>query len=393
MEVAEVKKSTHKVEVVRIKPEVHPNADKMWIAKVYGYVCCIAKEDWGPRLVDGECLAAYLPPDSLAPVIKPEFSFLADQAKADGFARIKAKKLRGVVSFGLLVPAPAGVKEGDDIADMLGVGHYEPPLPGQKKGGFFMGGEVTSGPTITTYKYDVDAFRRYNHLFVAREKIMVTEKLDGCNSRYVFNEDTMYCGSRTEWKKEFPNYDHLSVGYLVEKGMEFEKAVEVMDKLMSGTKKKNLWWQILEKTPTLEKFCKDNPGLVVYGECFGQINNIKYGLPDINRFAAFDVLKEGRWIDAVESRDMLVNAGVPVVSLVGIMDYDFDTVCNLAEGKTLVSDAKPKTIREGIVIKPLQERWDPRVGRICFKAVSSAYLEKNFEEAPITSEDEESIMV
>ena len=71
--IVEEEKSTHKVEVVKITPETHPNADRMWLAKVYGYVCAISKTEWGPRLVNNECLAAYLPPDSLVDVTRPEF--------------------------------------------------------------------------------------------------------------------------------------------------------------------------------------------------------------------------------------------------------------------------------------------------------------------------------
>jgi tRNA-binding EMAP/Myf-like protein len=50
-----------------------------------------------------------------------EFAFLA------GHERIKVKKLRGIVSQGLLVKAPSHAKEGDDVMADLGVRHYVPP--------------------------------------------------------------------------------------------------------------------------------------------------------------------------------------------------------------------------------------------------------------------------
>ena len=38
----------------------------------------------------------------------------------------------------------------------------------------------------------------------------------------------------------------------------------------------------------------------------------------------------------------------------------------------------PKQIREGIVIKPLNERWDDEIGRVMVKSVSEVYkLRKN----------------
>ena len=58
------------------------------------------------------------------------------------------------------------------------------------------------------------------------------------------------------------------------------------------------------------------------------------------------------------------------------MPYDFDTICELAEGPTLVKHAKEGTIREGVVVSPIEERSDPHLGRCKLKVVSGAYLEK-----------------
>lgn len=379
-------KSTHKVEVVPVALEKHPNADSLSVVRAFGYTCCVRTADW-----QGVGLAAYLPPDSVVDVRRPEFAFLADQAKGDGRARIKAKKLRGVVSFGLLVPAPDGAREGADVADRLGVTHYEPPLEHEKgQARLFLGGETAPSPRLPSvgFKYDVDAFRRYHHLFTPGEPVVVTEKLDGANARYVWHDGRMHCGSRAEWKKEFPSYDHLTVDGLVAQGLDAEKARDVLDRLHAKPKQRNLWWDVLSRTPALERFCRDHPDVVVYGECYGNVNAIKYGLPDGNRFAAFDVMRGGQWLDAEPARDLLFAAEVPTVPLAaftvgdvgrGTFDhvaYDFDAICALAEGPTLVAGAAPGTIREGVVVKPARERSDPHVGRVCFKAVSGAYLEK-----------------
>src|SRR5262249_25793278 len=160
------------------------------------------------------------PPDSLVPVDRPEFAFLADKAKQDGQARIKAQKFRGVVSFGLLVPAPAGAQIGDDVAELLGVEHYEPPLAGESgKKELFTSGGVADTPGVYPTKDDVVAFRRYHTLFTPGEPVVVTEKLDGANARYVWADGRMHCGSRTEWKKEYPDYSHVTVEGLVAKGL------------------------------------------------------------------------------------------------------------------------------------------------------------------------------
>ena len=52
------------------------------------------------------------------------------------------------------------------------------------------------------------------------------------------------------------------------------------------------------------------------------------------------------------------------------------TFYEVAEGHSLVPGAKSGTIREGVVVKPIKERWVESIGRLCLKVVSGAYLEK-----------------
>jgi len=183
--------STHQVEVVRVRLEPHPNADRLSVVRVYGYQVCTASAEWrerppagtDPETGESYWLGAYVPPDSLVDVSVPAFAFLAPKAKSDGKARIKAVRLRGVQSFGLLVPAPGGAAEGDDVADVLKVEHYEPPLPGEAGSPgdrLFAGAESASAPAVDPPKYDLEAFRRHHAAFAPGERVVVTEKLDGC---------------------------------------------------------------------------------------------------------------------------------------------------------------------------------------------------------------------
>ncbi|MBM4258012.1 MAG: hypothetical protein FJ147_19230 [Deltaproteobacteria bacterium] len=75
-------KSTHRVEVVPVQLEAHPNADSLSIVRIFdGYTCCVRTADWQ----DGQ-LAAYIPPDSVVDSTRPECAFLA------GHERIKVRK-------------------------------------------------------------------------------------------------------------------------------------------------------------------------------------------------------------------------------------------------------------------------------------------------------------
>lgn len=373
---------SHKAEVVPVVLEKHPNGDNLSLVHVHsGYQVVVRTQDWL-----GVDQGVYVCPDSLVNTLRPEFSFLNADARPDGKARIKARKLRGVVSFGLLVPAPDGAKVGDDVTIPYEVEHYQPPEESDEVHGIKLGsGEACFGPNVFTVKYDIENFRKYaSQVFTPGEPTFVCEKLDGENSRFVFHDGQMYCGSRTNWKRQYPTREHVTLDNLVRQGVPEDKAKEIVERIHSGPSLKNKWWAVLEKTPELEQFCREHPGMVVYGELYGGVGGFGYGSPGNLRFAAFDVLHGGRWVDAVESRLMLENAGVPCVPLLNSrvdsdiqpIPYDLNKLCEMAEGFTLVKGAPPDHIREGVVVKSWKERHEYNIGRAQLKIVSFAYLSK-----------------
>ena len=374
-ECAEREKSTHRVEVVPVRLEKHPNADRLSIASVFGFTCVVNSEQWA-----GKTLAAFIPPDSLVPINREEFSFLADKAKSDGMARIKAMKIRGVLSFGLLIPAPDGAQEGDDVAELLGVKHYEPAIGGNKdRGGLFMGSEVAKAPNVYHVKYDIDSGRRFAaDVFTAGESVYVTEKIHGANARYVWHDGRLHCSSRTEWKKEYPDYDHVTVDSLLATGkVDAQRAEEIVARLRSQPKQKNIWWQTVDKHPEIREFCERNPGVVLYGEVYGAVQDLTYGhiKGDIS-FAAFDMLSDGKWLNPDTFMEACQRYGVPMVPVMAWpMPFDFDRICAMAEGQSTVIGAK--NVREGVVVKPAVERWYPTIGRVVLKWVGAGYLEKS----------------
>ena len=130
--------STSECEVVRIgKIEKHPNADSLSITKIYDYPVIIKTEEWN----EGD-LAVYFPVESVLPDVSV-FQFLwKEKENPSPKARmVRAIKLRGIFSMGLLIPMKKlytsfpGLsldfewKEGDNLAEHLGVYKYEPPEP------------------------------------------------------------------------------------------------------------------------------------------------------------------------------------------------------------------------------------------------------------------------
>ena len=329
--------STHKVEVVPVALSKHENADTLSVVSIFngGYNVCVRSSDWV-----GKTLGAWIPPDSVVDVTRPDFSFLAKGTKTKH--RVRAVKLRGVQSFGLLMPAPEGSQIGDDVAEYYGVEHYEPELHGA-----CTGGEAEQAPAELSQlpKYDVDAMRRYSTIFRPGELVMVTEKIHGANSRFCFMDGRMWCGSRSQWKRQ-------------EEG--------------------SIWWKALNREPSIQCFCERWPGYVLYGEVYGAVQSLTYGCGRGEiRFAAFDILRsDGTFVNAREFRTTCENYEVPLVPLIrGSMAFDFEDVCKLAEGGSLVPGAKH--IREGCVVRPMVERFHQAIGRVQLKVVSATYLEKN----------------
>src|SRR3990172_1357654 len=239
-------KSTHKVEVVPIVLEPHPNADSLSIVHIFGYTIVVKTEQW-----EGINLGAYIVQDRIVDITRPEFSFLTNP-------RIKVKKLRGVVSMGLLMPAPPDAQIGDDVAEFYGVTRYETPE------NLSTGGEVGPTPSGIYYKYDVDTYYRYPNIIQEGEEVWVSEKIHGSNGRYVFQDGEMYIGSRSEWKKGEGN-------------------------IWAGALKQNTW---------IEEWCRTHEGFTLYGEVYGWVQDLRYGHgPGKYGFRGFDILHRGRWLD------------------------------------------------------------------------------------------------
>jgi len=368
--------STHKAECFRIERlDKHSNADTLEIAHCAGFQTVVKQGTYNV----GD-LVTFIQPDSLVPVNHPEFSFLAKEAKEDGFARIRARKLRGVLSFGLLIPAPEGAQEGDDVAAQLGIRHYDPVIRKQSQAkGLFLGGEIASGPNVYHVKYDLESGRRYAQtVFVPGEPVWITEKIHGANARYVFHEGKMYCGSRTEWKKEYPDYSHVTVERLLATGkVDEERAISIVDNLRNKPKSKNMWWKALDDTPALRNFCEANPGVMVYGELYGAVQELRYGCKDGEiKFLAFDMMANGQWLNALAFYTLCLSYAIQHVPVLAAgSPFDFDKICEMAEGKTTVAGADH--VREGVVVRPSIERTNEKIGRVCLKWVGCSYLEKS----------------
>lgn len=323
--------SIHTCDTVEVKLEPHPNADSLSIIRVGGWQCLVKTTDWK----DGD-LGIYIPPDSIVKTNRPEFEFL----KRDGSdtERIKAKKLRGIFSVGLLIPAPEGAKVGDDYMEYLEVEHYEALLP------LTTGGDNVKPPAGVFPVYDVENFNRYPNVIQPGEHVIITEKIHGCSARFTWQKDQIYVGSRKSWKKQ---------------------------------DEKNVWWKALAQSPWLEIWCKRYSELALYGEVFGRVQSLQYGAsPNEFKFRVFDVWhkQELRFLNFDEVV-ALESFGLRYVPLLYNGPFDEEMARKLAEENTSITAAQH--YREGVVIKPIIERRDGVVGRVILKIISNRYLWKS----------------
>ena len=171
--------------------EPHPNADRLELAQVLGYTCVVRKGQFEP----GQQVV-YLPEASVLPEwLCRALNLWSDEdgkgrlAGPEGL-RIKAIRLRGTVSQGLLYPVTEGrsgsclaleggalrpLEEGAagaEIAAALGVVKYEPPIP------VAFEGEVVSAHGHTV-RIDIENLQAYPHAIQPGEQVVMTEKLHG----------------------------------------------------------------------------------------------------------------------------------------------------------------------------------------------------------------------
>ena len=325
--------STHGVNVVEIgEVRPHANAERLEIVPVGGWQAVVKKGQFSP----GD-KAIYIEPDYMVPTEREEFSFLAKDGRTQH--RLKAVRLRGVLSFGLLIPVPSNlgdVRPGDDVMAALGIERYEPPVK-------LAGADdlpADQYPRVHALKFDVESFQRYPLLFEPREPVIITEKLHGANARFLVLDGMFYIGSRTRWlKTDIPH----------------------------------AWKSASDADPRIRDWCERNPGVVLYGEIYGAVQSLKYGAKQGEvRFAAFACSRNGEWVNT----DLLLNdAAIPSVPVLYRGPFDASVMAALAEEDSAVEGAPSGHMREGVVVVPQHERYDLQVGRVVLKHISNRYWE------------------
>lgn len=122
----------------------------------------------------------------------------------------------------------------------------------------------------------------------------------------------------------------------------------------------------------LDHFAKDHDRVILFGETFGRgVQSFHYGHRSGLGFCAFDLMVGERYLDWPELKDALQRFAVPSVPVLHEGPFDVATMKACANGKTAFDDTH---IREGVVLRPMRERFDERIGRVVLKYVSDEFL-------------------
>ncbi|MFE0462159.1 RNA ligase (ATP) [Kitasatospora sp. NPDC058965] len=345
--------STLRVTAERLTVLDHPNADALELAQVGLYRAVVAKGAYR----SGE-YAVYIPEQAVLPAGLIEELGLTGRLAGGEANRVKAVRLRGELSQGLVcrpraldgVDLADAAGRGTDFAERLGITKWRPPIPTA------MSGEVETAPDLLPW-VDIENLQRFPGVFEPGEPVVLTEKVHGSCCLLTFHA----ADGRVQVSSKGIGAQHLA---LREDG-------------------RNLYWRAVRAhgvaEVAAELAARLGAGRVgVFGEVFGAgVQDLDYGSSartELPGYAVFDVsaVIDGqlRWLPAAE----LVGDRLPVVPELWRGPFDPAVVLEHASGRETLS-GRSLHLREGVVVRPVTERHSPLLGgRAIAKAVSPAYL-------------------
>jgi RNA ligase (TIGR02306 family) len=345
--------STLRVTAEVLTVHEHPNADALELAQVGLYRAVVAKGAYRT----GET-AVYIPEQSVLPADLIEELGLTGRLAGSNADRVRAVRLRGELSQGIVcrpkaladVDLAQAALDGTDFAERLGIVKWVPPIPPT------MNGDVESAPDLLPW-VDIENIQRFPGIFEPGEAVVLTEKLHGsaCLLTYFAEDGRVQVSSKGFGAKS----------------------------LALKEDPRNLYWRAVRGhgVPEAAARLAERLGarrVGIFGEVFGAgVQDLTYGADGRRNtlgYAVFDVSAEidgtVRWLDAAE----LLDGELPLVPRLHEGPYDIERVLELASGRESVS-GRGLHLREGVVIRPATERYSTVTGgRAVAKAVSPAYL-------------------
>lgn len=324
-----------RIEVVEIAEVLdHPDADRLDIIKVkdMDYVCVSQKGNYKP----GD-LAFYFPVDSVLP------DKWVEEFGIRGFYhnRIRAARLRGIFSEGLLIPVekywPKEIstlpRRGAEVTGVFGVTKYEPPIPVE------MAGQVLRPLRLEENFDSPEHFKRYNHLLEEGEEVVITEKLHGTNFCVMYDGSTTFSGSHNNWMIDDEN------------------------------NARNVYIRVVKEYPELSTI---HEKVHLIGEIVG-VQDLKYGCKNGSiDYAIFAAKVNGRYLNFDEFQDLCNKYKLKMATVLYRGGYSKEKVESFNKCDSVWPGANH--MMEGVVIQPVTERIPMQLNkRLVLKYISERY--------------------
>jgi RNA ligase (TIGR02306 family) len=341
----------------------HGNADRLSIVRLLGYEAITAKEEDGShRFQPGEKVI-YVPEAAIVPeALLKERGYWNEEKDIGMLAgktgtRVKAIRLRGVLSQGLVWKLDVPGDVGDNLADFFGITKWEPPIPAG------MDGDVI-GASEFAYNYDIENFQTYPD-FIVGQDVEATEKLHGTNFRISYRPGVSY-----------PDLFGEGDVAITSKGMGAKGLV------LTNTEKNrvgNLYVRTALELGLIDTVrdlgLRSGEAIDLFGEIYGVgVQDLHYGTtkPD---YRAFDVRVNYKFLSPEDKNELLDSLGIQRVPLLYQGPFDLDRLTELRDGQSALGGC----IREGIVVTAMGDQTPRQADfghslRPILKMVSPDYL-------------------
>ncbi len=340
----------------------HGNADRLERVRAKGWWCIASKGHYkvGDKVV-------YFPPDSIVPkalaVRWGVAKYCTPIPNEPEKLRIRASRFRGVASFGMVQDLDdPNWDVGVNLVDHFGVTKYEPPLKASD-------GDAAA-PIAAFHAYtNIEHLGNFPDVFKAGEEVTITEKIHGTNCRIglvmIPGEDGL------------PRWEVVAGSHAVRR-----KEIDANDK------PSRYWWPVNANVKALLHMLKDlrgaTHGVILFGEIFGAgVQDMKYGQSSL-AFRVFDIAIDGQYLDSHEVTAFVKARDIEYVPVLYRGPYSLTIANQFVDGPTTICAAdqirESFKGREGIVIRPAKERFDPIMGgRAILKYISADYHDRRNE--------------
>jgi len=340
------------VEVCDIKDIIpHKNADSLEICVIKGWECIVKKDTY--KVGD---LVVYIPVDSVLPIELADRLNVRNYLKGKNKDRVGCAKLRGEMSYGLVIDNEENWELGADVSEQLNITKYEAPIR-------MTAGDASPEDPLFDKFTDIENIRNFPDVFKEGEIVVVTEKIDGSNNRAGFELKTL---DNDEIFIDFKAGSH-----------------KVKRKTPTEEMENNIYWysQTLPsvKNLLLHLSLKVKKTATLYGEVYGRVRgghkSMHYGKQNSLNFAAFALKIDGKYINWVEFIKLCDRFNVPIVPVVDIVPFNMNKIKELSQGRSiLAAENGADHLREGVVVLPLEEREDYDCGRVILKVINPDFL-------------------